>query len=78
MKVRPVVNKTYPFTNEELRAVLSLDCRKALMDIVRDNVRLCMQNNSVDDAICQSMAKDANEMEDFLFFSNPRFFEEMM
>jgi len=42
MKVNPVVNKTYPFTLEELRT-LSRGCRVDIMEIVRDHV----QNNGV-------------------------------
>lgn len=64
-----VGDKYWIWTNEDLRD-LPFDCRLKLVNLAKDAVKLCIDNNGIHDPICKNMAEDVAEMEDY-FLTKP-------
>ena len=62
---RYIGRKHWIWTNNRLKK-LSYDCRQKLIDMAKEDVKLCIGNNSIDDPICISMAEEAQDMEAYL------------
>lgn len=63
---KPINKKIWIMANEILRE-LPMECRVSIIeDIVKRDVRLCIENNGINDPICQMMAKESLEMEEYL------------
>lgn len=64
---KPISQRVWQMTNEILK-LLPMECRVAIIeDIVKSDVRICIDNNGILDPICQAMATEAAEMEEYLF-----------
>ena len=47
-----------------------MECRISIIeDIVKNDVRLCIDEHGIHDPICQSLAEEAGEMEEYLLGS---------
>jgi len=62
---RYISRKHWIWTNNRLKN-LPYDCRQKLVDMAKEDVKLCIDNNSIDDPICISMAEEAQDMETYL------------
>lgn len=65
MNKENIANRHWIFTNKRLLK-LPFDCRGKLIDMAKEDVKLCIDNNSIDDPICQSMAQEVQDMETYL------------
>jgi hypothetical protein len=66
MKKQSIDQKHWIWENKRIKD-LSIGCKDLLLDFAKDDVRLCIENNGIHDPICQSMAEDVNDMEEYLF-----------
>ena len=57
--------KHWIWNNNRLKN-LPFDCRQKLIDIAKEDVKLCFDNNGMHDPICISMAEEAQDMEEYL------------
>jgi hypothetical protein len=64
MSKNSIENKHWVWTNEQIRDI-SRECRDYLLDYAKEDVRLCIENNGIHDPICQQMAEDVNDMEEY-------------
>jgi len=61
-----ISQKVWQIRNERLRE-LPMDCRIAIIEeIVKADVRLCIQEHGIHDEICQSLAEESGDMEEYL------------
>ena len=65
MAGKSIENRHWIWTNERLKK-LPYDCRKELINMAKEDVKLCIDNSGMDDPICQSMAQEAQDMETYL------------
>jgi len=65
MSEKSIENRHWIFTNKRL-IKLPYECRNKIVDMAKEDVKLCIDNNGVDDPICQSMAQEAQDMETYL------------
>lgn len=65
MSEKSIENHHWIFTNKRLKEI-PYDCRKELIDIAKEDVKLCIDNSGMDDPICQSMAEEVQDMETYL------------
>ena len=68
----PISKKVWQMRNERLRE-LPMDCRIAIIEeIVKADVRQCIENSGISDPICQLLAEESGDMEEYLLSeSNP-------
>lgn len=62
---RHIARKHWIFTNNRIKR-LPYDCRKELIDMAKEDVRICIDGAGVSDPICQSMALEVQDMEAYL------------
>lgn len=62
MRERATPTEHWIWTNKRIKE-LPKKCRDMLVEWAKEDVRLCIENNGADDAICQSMAEDVINME---------------
>jgi len=60
-----IENKHWIWINKRIKKLPSA-CKKTLIEMAKDDVKLCIDNNGINDPICQSMAKEVQEMEEYL------------
>jgi len=53
------------WTNNRLKS-LPFECRHKLIEMAKEDVRICIDNNGINDPICQSMAEEMQDMEVYL------------
>jgi hypothetical protein len=57
--------KYWIWTNNRLKK-LPHECRLKLIELAKYDVKLCIDNNGIHDPICQDMAVEVQEMEEYL------------
>lgn len=57
--------KHWIWTNNRLKS-LPFNCRQKLIDMAKEDVRICIDNNGINDKICQDMAQEVQDMEVYL------------
>jgi hypothetical protein len=65
---KPVSKRVWQINNESLKP-LPTECKEGILEIVKENVRLCIANHGIDDPICQAMALESQEMEEYLLYN---------
>ena len=62
---RDIARKHWIFTNKRLKK-LPYECRNKIVDMAKEDVKLCIDNSGMDDPICISMAEEVQDMETYL------------
>jgi len=57
--------RVWQIRNSRLRK-LSASCRHEILELVKEDVQICFDNNGMHDPICISMAEEAQDMEEYL------------
>jgi len=60
-----IEKKHWIWRNSRLKK-LPFECRHNLLELVKEDVKICIDNNGIHDPICQSMAEEAQDMENYL------------
>ena len=65
MNKEHIGRKHWIWTNNRLKS-LSQNCRHKLIEMAKEDVRICIDGSGIDDPICQSMAEEVQDMEAYL------------